>query len=122
MSKADTEEMIEIEIDEREKQACLEEGWAAWHSSILNIHTMCYRIILHFSLDSLPLSVEEQNITASDLIQQDIDINEPVGNLKKLLEPRIQIALDAYDICLQDIQVNMYRCSIILYMYFTLDI
>lgn len=74
---------------------------------------MCYRIILHFSLDSLPLSVEEQNITASDLIQQDIDINEPVGNLKKLLEPRIQIALDAYDICLQDIQVNMYRCSII---------
>lgn len=26
MSKTDTEEMIEIEIDEREKQACLEEG------------------------------------------------------------------------------------------------
>uniref|UniRef100_A0A3B5K7Z4 GA-binding protein alpha chain n=1 Tax=Takifugu rubripes TaxID=31033 RepID=A0A3B5K7Z4_TAKRU len=76
MSKTDTEEMIEIEIDEREKQACLEEG------------------------------VEEQNITASDLIQQDIDINEPVGNLKKLLEPRIQIALDAYDICLQDIQLH----------------
>lgn len=51
------------------------------------------------------LSVEEQSIGASDLIQQDIDINEPVGNLKKLLEPRIQISLDAYDICLQDIQV-----------------
>lgn len=26
MSKTDAEEMIEIEIDEREKQACLEEG------------------------------------------------------------------------------------------------
>ncbi|TKS66991.1 GA-binding protein alpha chain [Collichthys lucidus] len=68
--------MIEIEIDEREKQACLEEG------------------------------VEEQTITASDLIQQDIDINEPIGNLKKLLEPRIQISLDAYEICLQDIQLH----------------
>uniref|UniRef100_A0A7N9AZC0 GA-binding protein alpha chain n=1 Tax=Mastacembelus armatus TaxID=205130 RepID=A0A7N9AZC0_9TELE len=76
MSKGESEEMIEIEIDEREKQACLEEG------------------------------VEEQTITASDLIQQDIDINEPVGNLKKLLEPRIQIPLDAYDICLQDIQLH----------------
>lgn len=52
-------------------------------------------------------SVEEHTITASDLIQQDIDINEPIGNLKKLLEPRIQISLDAYDICLQDIQVTM---------------
>lgn len=46
-------------------------------------------------------------MVASDLIQQDIDINEPVGNLKKLLEPRIQISLDAYDICLQDIQVTV---------------
>lgn len=55
------------------------------------------------------LSVEEQSITASDLIQQDIDINEPVGNLKKLLEPRIQISLDAYEICLQDIQVMVPR-------------
>lgn len=52
-------------------------------------------------------SVEEQTITASDLIQQDIDINEPIGNLKKLLEPRIQISLDAYEICLQDIQVRI---------------
>lgn len=51
-------------------------------------------------------SVEEQTITASDLVQQDIDINEPIGNLKKLLEPRVQISLDAYEICLQDIQVN----------------
>uniref|UniRef100_A0A669ER08 GA-binding protein alpha chain n=2 Tax=Oreochromis TaxID=8139 RepID=A0A669ER08_ORENI len=76
MSKSEQEEMIEIEIDEREKQACLEEG------------------------------VEEQTITASDLIQQDIDINEPIGNLKKLLEPRIQISLDAYEICLQDIQLH----------------
>lgn len=54
-----------------------------------------------------PDSVEEQTITASDLIQQDIDINEPIGNLKKLLEPRVQISLDAFDICLQDIQVHM---------------
>ncbi|XP_008273765.1 GA-binding protein alpha chain isoform X1 [Stegastes partitus] len=76
MAKSEPEEMIEIEIDEREKQACLEEG------------------------------VEEQTITASDLIQQDIDINEPIGNLKKLLEPRIQIPLDAYEICLQDIQLH----------------
>lgn len=45
---------------------------------------------------------------ASDLIQQDIDINEPIGNLKKLLEPRIQLSLDAYEICLQDIQVTVY--------------
>uniref|UniRef100_A0A8C7ZGD2 GA-binding protein alpha chain n=1 Tax=Oryzias sinensis TaxID=183150 RepID=A0A8C7ZGD2_9TELE len=76
MAKSEAEELIEIEIDEREKQACLEE------------------------------SVEEQTITASDLIQQDIDINEPVGNLKKLLEPRIQISLDAFDICLQDILLH----------------
>ncbi|XP_056145795.1 GA-binding protein alpha chain isoform X2 [Lampris incognitus] len=76
MSKSETEEMIEIEIDGQEKQACLEEG------------------------------VEEQTITASDLIQQDIDINEPIGNLKKLLEPRIQLSLDAYEICLQDIQLH----------------
>uniref|UniRef100_A0A7N6BGF0 GA-binding protein alpha chain n=1 Tax=Anabas testudineus TaxID=64144 RepID=A0A7N6BGF0_ANATE len=76
MSNNEPEEMIEIEIDEQEKQASLEEG------------------------------VEEQTITASDLIQQDIDINEPIGNLKKLLEPRIQISLDSYDICLQDIQLH----------------
>ncbi|KAF5896367.1 GA-binding protein alpha chain, partial [Clarias magur] len=50
--------------------------------------------------------IEEQTITASDLITQDIDINEPVGNLKKLLEPRLQIALDGYDICLQDIHLH----------------
>ncbi|KAL0623522.1 GA-binding protein alpha chain [Plecturocebus cupreus] len=31
-----------------------------------------------------------------------IDINEPIGNLKKLLEPRLQCSLDAHDICLQD--------------------
>lgn len=52
--------------------------------------------------------IEEQTIAASDLITQDIDINEPVGNLKKLLEPRLQIALDGYDICLQDIHVGFY--------------
>ncbi|KAM8856987.1 GA-binding protein alpha chain isoform 1-T1 [Synchiropus picturatus] len=76
MAKNESEEMIEIEIDEREKQQCLEEG------------------------------VEEHTITASDMIQQDIDINEPIGNLKKLLEPRIQMVLDAYEICLQDIQLH----------------
>uniref|UniRef100_A0A8C6TKY9 GA-binding protein alpha chain n=1 Tax=Neogobius melanostomus TaxID=47308 RepID=A0A8C6TKY9_9GOBI len=76
MSKGEPEEMIEIEIDGQDKQTCLEEG------------------------------MEEQTITASDLIQQDIDINEPIGNLKKLLEPRVQISLDTYDICLQDIQLH----------------
>ncbi|CAB1328965.1 unnamed protein product [Coregonus sp. 'balchen'] len=76
MSKSETEEMIEIEIDGQEKQECLEEG------------------------------VEEQTITSADLIQQDIDINEPIGNLKKLLEPRIQMSLDGYEICLQDIQLH----------------
>uniref|UniRef100_A0A673Y6R4 GA-binding protein alpha chain n=1 Tax=Salmo trutta TaxID=8032 RepID=A0A673Y6R4_SALTR len=76
MSKSETEEMIEIEIDGQEKQECLEEG------------------------------VEEQTITSADLIQQDIDINEPIGNLKKLLEPRIQMPLDGYEICLQDIQLH----------------
>ncbi|KAJ3591505.1 hypothetical protein NHX12_006639 [Muraenolepis orangiensis] len=76
MSKLETEEMIEIEIDGQEKQACLEEG------------------------------IEEQTITSADLIQQDIDINEPIGNLKKLLEPRIQMSLDQYEICLQDIQLH----------------
>ncbi|KAG7275908.1 hypothetical protein CRUP_011358 [Coryphaenoides rupestris] len=76
MSKIETEEMIEIEIDGQEKQACLEE------------------------------CIEEQTITTADLIQQDIDINEPIGNLKKLLEPRIQVSLDQYEICLQDIQLH----------------
>jgi len=75
MSKTETEEMIEIEIDGQEKQDCVEEG------------------------------VEEQTFT-SELITQDIDINEPVGNLKKLLEPRIQIPLDGYEICLQDILLS----------------
>ncbi|KAM9341789.1 GA-binding protein alpha chain [Pholidichthys leucotaenia] len=76
MAKSEPEEMIEIEIDEREKQACLEEG------------------------------IEEQTIAASDLIQQDIDINEPIGNLKRLLEPRVQISLEPYEICLQDIPLS----------------
>uniref|UniRef100_A0A4W6FFP0 GA binding protein transcription factor subunit alpha n=1 Tax=Lates calcarifer TaxID=8187 RepID=A0A4W6FFP0_LATCA len=92
MSKSEPDEMIEIEIDEREKQACLEEG------------------------------VEEQTITASDLIQQDIDINEPIGNLKKLLEPRIQISLDPYEICLQDIQiysnVSVFVSKSVIYVFF----
>lgn len=39
-------------------------------------------------------------------MSQAIDINEPIGNLKKLLEPRLQCSLDAHEICLQDIQVN----------------
>lgn len=51
------------------------------------------------------LRVEEQTISAAELITQDIDINEPIGNLKKLLEPRLQVQLDGYDICLQDILV-----------------
>ena len=55
--------------------------------------------------------MEEHTITAADLIQQDIDINEPIGNLKKLLEPRIQVSLDQYEICLQDIQVTTCSCG-----------
>ncbi|XP_076120017.1 GA-binding protein alpha chain [Alosa pseudoharengus] len=76
MSKSETEEMIEIEIDGQDKQDCVEEG------------------------------VEEQTITTSELITQDIDINEPVGNLKKLLEPRLQIPLEGFEICLQDIHLS----------------
>ncbi len=109
MSKSEPEEMIEIEIDEREKQACLEEGWARWRQ--FEFRTLAHAAATHlqlFPLSSFACSVEEQTITASDLIQQDIDINEPIGNLKKLLEPRIQMSLDAYEICLQDIQVAMY--------------
>lgn len=52
--------------------------------------------------------IEEQTITAAELITQDIDINEPIGNLKKLLEPRLQVPLDGYDICLQDILVCVF--------------
>lgn len=74
---------------------------------ILNTNLVCFVLLSLILTQSLAFSVEEQTITASDLIQQDIDINEPVGNLKKLLEPRIQISLDAYDICLQDIQVTI---------------
>lgn len=38
MAKSETEEMIEIEIDEREKQACLEEGWAQWWHMNSGVH------------------------------------------------------------------------------------
>lgn len=76
------------------------------------LHMQPLHSFLYFPLF---FSVDEQNITASDLIQQDIDINEPVGNLKKLLEPRIQISLDAYEICLQDILVTI---TILLFLCF----
>ncbi|XP_023691166.1 GA-binding protein alpha chain isoform X2 [Paramormyrops kingsleyae] len=76
MSKGDTEELIEIEIDGQEKQECMEEG------------------------------VEEQTLTAAEFVTQAIDINEPIGNLKKLLEPRLQCSLDGHEICLQDIQLD----------------
>ncbi|XP_048847917.1 GA-binding protein alpha chain isoform X2 [Brienomyrus brachyistius] len=76
MSKGETEELIEIEIDGQEKQECMEEG------------------------------VEEQTLTAAEFVTQAIDINEPIGNLKKLLEPRLQCSLDGHEICLQDIQLD----------------
>lgn len=74
----------------------------------MNCILLQMQIYSYFSLSSFTCRVEEQTITASDLIQQDIDINEPIGNLKKLLEPRIQMSLDAYEICLQDIQVTTF--------------
>lgn len=75
---------------------------SAGNLNYILLHMQPLHSCLYFPLF---FSVDEQSITASDLIQQDIDINEPVGNLKKLLEPRIQISLDAYEICLQDILV-----------------
>ncbi|NWU68719.1 GABPA protein, partial [Pterocles burchelli] len=76
MTKREAEEMIEIEIDGTEKQECTEE------------------------------SIVEQTYTTAEFVSQAIDINEPVGNLKKLLEPRLQCSLDAHEICLQDIQLD----------------
>nr|XP_042711675.1 GA-binding protein alpha chain isoform X2 [Chrysemys picta bellii] len=76
MTKRDAEELIEIEIDGTEKQECTEE------------------------------SIVEQTYTTAEFVSQAIDINEPVGNLKKLLEPRLQCSLDAHEICLQDIQLD----------------
>lgn len=137
MSKSETEELIEIEIDGHVKPECLEEGYFLFFSLPLSYFFNCeldFRGLCnscpgtHQWLLCSPLSalscmtsffsvcargfcwicrIEEQTITAAELITQDIDINEPVGNLKKLLEPRLQIALDGYDICLQDIQVSV---------------
>ncbi|NXV44036.1 GABPA protein, partial [Uria aalge] len=76
MTKREAEELIEIEIDGTEKQECTEE------------------------------SIVEQTYTAAEFVSQAIDINEPIGNLKKLLEPRLQCSLDAHEICLQDIQLD----------------
>ncbi|NXP55243.1 GABPA protein, partial [Heliornis fulica] len=76
MTKREAEELIEIEIDGTEKQECTEE------------------------------SIVEQTYTTAEFVSQAIDINEPVGNLKKLLEPRLQCSLDAHEICLQDIPLD----------------
>ncbi|KAH0624889.1 hypothetical protein JD844_032772 [Phrynosoma platyrhinos] len=76
MTKREAEELIEIEIDGTEKQECTEE------------------------------SIVEQTYTTAEFVSQAIDINEPVGNLKKLLEPRLQCSLEAHEICLQDIQLD----------------
>ncbi|NXC83827.1 GABPA protein, partial [Cercotrichas coryphoeus] len=51
-------------------------------------------------------SIVEQTYTTAEFVSQAIDINEPIGNLKKLLEPRLQCSLDAHEICLQDIQLH----------------
>ncbi|KAK7815699.1 hypothetical protein U0070_015628 [Myodes glareolus] len=79
MTKREAEELIEIEIDGTEKPECTEE------------------------------SIVEQTYTPAECISQAIDINEPIGNLKKLLEPRLQCSLDAHEICLQDIQLDPER-------------
>uniref|UniRef100_A0A8C3QNM3 GA-binding protein alpha chain n=1 Tax=Cyanoderma ruficeps TaxID=181631 RepID=A0A8C3QNM3_9PASS len=76
MAKRDAEELIEIEIDGTEKQECTEE------------------------------SIVEQTYATAEFVSQAIDISEPIGNLKKLLEPRLQCSLDAHEICLQDIQLD----------------
>ncbi|XP_033374040.1 GA-binding protein alpha chain isoform X2 [Parus major] len=76
MTKREAEELIEIEIDGTEKQECTEE------------------------------SIVEQTYTTAEFVSQAIDISEPIGNLKKLLEPRLQCSLDAHEICLQDIQLD----------------
>ncbi|NXN17550.1 GABPA protein, partial [Indicator maculatus] len=76
MTKREAEELIEIKIDGTEKQECSEE------------------------------SIVEQTYTTAEFVSQAIDINEPIGNLKKLLEPRLQCSLDAHEICLQDIQLD----------------
>ncbi|XP_051869961.1 GA-binding protein alpha chain isoform X2 [Pristis pectinata] len=71
---------IEIEIDDEEKRHCTEESIA-----------------------------EQTTITPAEFVSQSIDINEPVGNLKKLLEPRLQCSLEAHEICLQDILLDPNR-------------
>nr|AAI00223.1 Unknown (protein for MGC:115069) [Xenopus laevis] len=76
MTKREAEELIEIEIDGTEKTECTEE------------------------------SIIEHTYSTAEFISQSIDINEPIGNLKKLLEPRLQCSLDAHEICLQDIQLD----------------
>ncbi|NXI27025.1 GABPA protein, partial [Sterrhoptilus dennistouni] len=50
--------------------------------------------------------IVEQTYTTAEFVSQAIDISEPIGNLKKLLEPRLQCSLDAHEICLQDIQLD----------------
>ncbi|KAM5180131.1 GA-binding protein alpha chain [Mantella aurantiaca] len=76
MTKREAEELIEIEIDGSEKTECTEE------------------------------SIIEQTYTTAEFVSQSIDINEPIGNLKKLLEPRLQCSLEAHEIFLQDIQLD----------------
>ncbi|XP_069745127.1 GA-binding protein alpha chain isoform X7 [Narcine bancroftii] len=71
---------IEIEIDGEEKRHCTEESIA-----------------------------EQTTIVTAEFVSQSIDINEPVGNLKKLLEPRLQCSLEAHEICLQDILLDPNR-------------
>ncbi|NWH15716.1 GABPA protein, partial [Grus americana] len=51
-------------------------------------------------------SIVEQTYTTAEFVSQAIDISEPIGNLKKLLEPRLQCSLDAHEICLQDIPLD----------------
>lgn len=63
-------------------------------------------IKIQYKFVSNSFSIVEQTYTTAEFVSQAIDINEPVGNLKKLLEPRLQCSLEAHEICLQDIQVK----------------
>lgn len=77
-----------------------------WACGYFNIHSK--NVIVNHCILYLTYSIVEQTYTPAECVSQAIDINEPIGNLKKLLEPRLQCSLDAHEICLQDIQVTSF--------------
>lgn len=60
MSKSETEEMIEIEIDGQEKQACLEEGWALCDC---DLHTGVQKIYIWNQTDHFGFVVGAMSVT-----------------------------------------------------------